>query len=56
MECSKAIQYIIDNNLKEGFNNTFIEGVRIFKNNHSIKRQLLDYKPGILIVLNGNKH
>ncbi|MCY1153519.1 MAG: AraC family transcriptional regulator [Sphaerochaetaceae bacterium] len=56
MECSKAIQYIIDNNLKEGFNNTFIEGVRIFKNNHSIKRQLLDYKPGILIVLNGTKH
>ncbi len=56
MECSKAIKYIVDNNLKEGFNNTYIDGVRIFKNNYPIQRQLLDYKPGILIVLNGNKH
>lgn len=56
MKCDDAIKYIIDNNLKEGFNDTYIEGVRIFKNDYSLKRQLLDYKPGILIVLNGIKH
>lgn len=56
MECNKAIEYISYFELKEGFNNTLIEGVRIFKNDYSLKRQLLDYNPGILIVLNGVKH
>ena len=56
MECNKAIQYINYFNLDEGFNETNLKGVRIFKNDYSLKRQLLDYNPGILIVLNGTKH
>jgi AraC-like DNA-binding protein len=56
MKCSDTIKYIKDNNLVEGFNNTYLDDVRIFKNDYSVKRQLLDYNPGILIVLNGIKH
>lgn len=56
MKCEEAISYIKCFNLKEGFNDTSIKGVKIFKNDYSLKRQLLDYNPGILIVLNGTKH
>lgn len=56
MECSDAIKYIKENNLKEGFNETNVKGVKIFKNDYPVPRQLLEYNPGILIVLNGSKH
>jgi AraC-like DNA-binding protein len=56
MDCSYAINYIKESHLKEGFNDTLLDGVRIFKNDYSLNRQLLDYNPGILIVLNGIKH
>ncbi len=56
MKCEEAINYIKYFNLKEGFNDTKVKGVKIFKNDYSLKRQLLNYNPGILIVLNGTKH
>ena len=56
MKCSEAIRYIEENKLKEGFNETYLNGVKIFKNDYPVPRQLLEYNPGILIVLNGSKH
>ncbi|MGD1821930.1 MAG: AraC family transcriptional regulator [Pleomorphochaeta sp.] len=56
MNCQEVINYIEYFKLQEGFNETIVKGVKIFKNDYSLKRQLLDYNPGILIVLNGTKH